>query len=149
MATITKGVNSYVTESEAEAYAADRGYTFVGDVSIMLIQAMDYLNIQNWSGTKTDDAQDLDFPRNGATTVPAKIEQAQIVIAMQYDQGVDLLAPIDRAVKSEKVDVISVEYMDNASVSARYPFIDALIGSYLSSNALSGGNTFEVRLGAI
>lgn len=149
MATITVGVNSYVTVAEAEAYAADRGYTFVGDVSIMLIQAMDNLNIQNWSGTKTDEAQDLDFPRNGATTVPAKIEQAQIVIAMQYDQGVDLLAPIDRAVKREKVDVIEVEYQENAAVAPRYPLIDALIGSYLSSNALSGGNTFEVRLGTI
>jgi hypothetical protein len=147
MATIVVGTNSYVTVAEAEAYAADGGDSFTGDVSVMLIKAMRYLNLQNWSGTKTDTAQALDFPRNGDTDVPENIKQAQIVIALTYDGGADLLAPVERAVKSEKVDVIEVEYMDNAASAASYPYINALIGSYLSSNALTGGNTFEVYKG--
>jgi hypothetical protein len=147
MTTIVIGTNSYVTVAEAEAFAADGGEAFTGDVSVMLIKAMRYLNLQNWSGTKTDAAQALDFPRNGDTDVPENIKQAQIVIALTYDGGADLLAPVERAVKSEKVDVIEVEYMDNAASAASYPYINALIGSYLSSNTLAGGNTFEVYKG--
>jgi hypothetical protein len=147
MATIVVGTNSYVTVAEAEAFAADGGDSFTGDVSVMLTLARRYLALQDWSGTKTDTAQDLDFPRDGDTDVPENIKQAQIVIALTYDGGADLLAPVERAVKSEKVDVIEVEYMDNAASAASYPYINALIGSYLSSNALTGGNTFEVYKG--
>lgn len=147
MATITKGVNSYVTVAEAEAYQADRGYTFTGDVSIMLIKAMDYLNLQDWAGTKTDEDQDLDFPRNGDTEVPVKIEQAQIIIATYADQGVDLLAPVGRAVKRKKIDVLETEYMDNASATTTYPEINALLGGYLATNTLGGSNSFEVYKG--
>ena len=147
MATIVVGTNSYVTVAEAEAYAADGGDAFTGDVSIMLIKSMRYLNLQDWSGTKTDTAQALDFPRNGDTNVPEDIKQAQIVIALTYDGGADLLAPVERAVKEDTVDVITTIYMDNAASAARYPYINALIGPYLSSNALAGGNTFEVYKG--
>lgn len=147
MATIVVGTNSYVTVAEAEAFAEDGGDSFTSDVSVMLIKAMRYLNLQNWSGTKTDTAQALDFPRNGDTVVPEDIKQAQIVIALTYDSGADLLAPVERAVKEDTVDVITTIYMDNAATTTTYPYINALIGSYLSSNALTGGNTFEVYKG--
>jgi hypothetical protein len=147
MATIVVGTNSYVTVAEAEAFAADGGDSFTGDVSVMLIKSMRYLNLQDWSGTKTDPLQALDFPRNGDTNVPEDIKQAQIVIALTYDGGADLLAPVERAVKEDTVDVITTIYMDNAATSASYPYINALIGVYLSSNALTGGNTFDVYKG--
>jgi hypothetical protein len=148
MATITVGENSYVTVAEAEAYVADRGEAFTGDVSQQLIKAMDYLSLQDWSGYKTDEDQDLDFPRNGDTEAPAKIETAQIVIALTYDAGNDPMANTEPAVKREKVDVIEVEYQDNETGRTSYTQINALLKPYLSGNSLYGSGTFEIHKGA-
>ena len=148
MATIVVGENSYVSVADAETYASDRGYTFTGDVSVRLIQAMDYLDIQDYSGSKTEDDQDLDFPRDDETEVPDDIVTAQIVAAIQYDNGTDLLGATPRAVKRKKTDVIETEYMDNASTTPVQKQLNALLAPYLASNTLSGGgNTFEIRLG--
>lgn len=147
MATIVVGENSYIDETYLQTYADDRGITIVSvDLSVLLVNAMDYLDAQQWSYTKTDDAQDLDFPRNGETTVPANIEKAQAVLAIEWDQGNDLQANIDRALKREKIDVLEFEYMDNAAETVRYPKVDALILPYLSTG-YSGGNTLDVTAG--
>ena len=147
MATITVGVNSYVTEAELQTYADDRGKTITAtDLSVLLIQAMDYLNVQSWKGVKTDENQALDFPRGPDTEVPQAIKNAQMVLALEYDAGNDIQANIGRAVKRKKIDVIETEYMDNASATINYQKVTALLRPYLA-NSYSGGTTFEVKLG--
>lgn len=147
MANITVGENSYIDEAYLQAYADDRGLTIAAaDLSVLLINAMDYLNVQSWSGTKTDENQALDFPRNGATDVPSNIEQAQAVLAIEWDKGNDLQSKIGRAVKRKKIDVIETEYMDNAEETVRYPKVDALLRPYLSSG-YGGGNVLSVSAG--
>lgn len=147
MATITVGENSYIDDTYLQQYADDRGLTIAAaDLSVLLINAMDYLNVQSWSGTKTDEAQALDFPRNGSTEVPSNIEQAQAVLAIEWDKGNDLQASVDRALKSEKIDVLEFEYMDNAEETVRYPKVDALLRPYLSSG-YGGGNLMDVSAG--
>lgn len=137
MATIVVGENSYVTEAELTAYASDRGQTISGDTSVLLIQAMDYIETRPYSGIKTDPDQDLQFPRYPEVEVPQDIKVAQMVAAMLTDSGVNLFATVGRAVKMEKVDVLETEYMDNAAESARYPQLDNLLSPYYASG--SGG----------
>lgn len=112
MTTVTVGQNSYVDESALQAYADLRGIPIAGDNTALLIQAMDYIEIQPFTGAKTSDGQPLQFPRDGSATVPTGVQQAQIVAALEIDRGVNLLAPISRTVKREKVDTIEVEYTD-------------------------------------
>lgn len=147
MATIVVGENSYIDESYLQAYADDRGLTIESaDLSVLLINAMDYLNVQEFGGTKTDEAQALHFPINGDTDVPPTIEQAQAVLALEWDAGNDLQANVERAIKSEKIDVLETEYMDNAAPSTTYPKVDALLRPYLSVG-YGGGNTLPVMAG--
>jgi len=145
MATITVGTNSYATEAELTTYATDRGITLTGAPDVLLIKAMDWLEVQPFSGSKTDHTQDLQFPRNGETTVPAAIKTAQMVAAVLIDSGEDLLAPQGRRVLSESVaGAVSVSYSDTGRQSTYYPQLAALLRPYLGS---AGGSTFEVRRG--
>ncbi len=147
MATIAVGENSYIDEAYLQQYADDRGLTIAAaDLSVLLINAMDYLNAQQWKGTKTDEEQALDFPRDGSEVVPINIEKAQAVLAIEWDKGNDLQANIDRALKSEKIDVLEFEYMDNASETVSYPKVEVLIRPYLSTG-YGGGNTLPVSAG--
>ena len=64
MATIIVGTNSYVTEAELQTYADDRGIVIQGaDLSVLLINAMDYIETRSYSGQKFDADQSLEFPR--------------------------------------------------------------------------------------
>lgn len=145
MATITVGTNSYATEAELTTYATDRGITLTGAPDVLLIKAMDWLEVQPFSGSKTDPDQDLQFPRNGETTVPASIKTAQMVAAVLIDSGEDLLAPQGQRVLSESVaGAVSVSYSDTGRQSTYYPQLAALLRPYLGS---AGGSTFEVHRG--
>lgn len=134
--------NSYVSVADLEAYAADRGKTIAAsDPGVLLIQAMDYLSLQNFAGIALDDEQPLSYP-TAEKGVPERVKTAQFVLAMMYDSGQDPLAAIERATKSEQVDVIKVEYQDNAAARTLYPQLSALLAPLLATG--SGGNNFVV-----
>lgn len=139
---VTVGVDSYVDETELDAFASARDITLDGNKSAALILAMDYLSLQSWAGEKTDPDQPLDFPRDGDTEVLAAIEKAQLQLALMVFQGVNLLAPVGPAVKREKVDVLEVEYQDGAGSTTSYPAVNLLIGPYLART--SGSANFAV-----
>lgn len=125
--TVVTGANSYCTTDELDTYASDRGYTLTGtygDQSEILIKANDYLEGQDFIGVKSSRAQPLVWPRydvyiegwlQPSNTIPPELKTAQLAIALAIDAGNDPLAVIDRAVKREKVDVIEIEYQDNAA----------------------------------
>lgn len=142
------GTNSYVTSATIVSYATERGITISGDVDELGLKAMDYIEAQIYKGDKydTDTNQPLEFPRvptdqELATTVPPKIETAQIVAALLIDSGEDLFSTVDRAVKREKIDVLEVEYMPGASETKRYRQLDILLAPYLANS----GNNFTVN----
>lgn len=150
MATIIVGTNSYVTEAELQTYADDRGIVIQGaDLSVLLINAMDYIETRSYSGQKFDADQSLEFPRyytatapDTAPDVPENIKNAEITAALLIDSGVDLFATIGRAVKREKVDVLEVEYMDNAADKPLYQKLNAYLSGYLASS--NNGFQFSV-----
>jgi len=152
MATIVVGTNSYGTEAGLATYAADRGVTISGTASELLIQAMDDLELRSYKGYKWNREQALSQPRtwydydNGDEPgeVPDAFIEAQYINALLIDAGNTLNAPIERAVKREKVDVIEVEYQETAAPQTIFPKVNLLLAKYLRS---SSGMSFEVRNG--
>lgn len=121
--------NSYLTEAELTTYATDRGLTLTGTAAVLLIQSMDYVELQPFRGYKASDAQALQWPRMNAykdgyyiasDTIPEILKAAQAEVALTIDAGYNPLATRDRAVKREGVagGAVDVEYMDNAEPAA-------------------------------
>ena len=144
MAVITVGTNSYVTEAELATYASDRGIAITTvDTTILLIKAMDYLETRNFIGTKTETTQALQWPREVCTgvlycsidntVVPTDIKSAQLIASLIIDSGSDIQSTVERAVKREKVDVLEVEYMDNASASKQYTKLNDILRPYINN----------------
>ena len=145
------GTNSYVDEAYITTYATDRGITLTGDASVLGVQAMDYLEAQNFKGSKTDSAQPLQWPRTGvyidgvlvdSAVVPSEVEVAQAVIAVSISQGYNPNATYGPAVKREKVDVIEIEYQDNAGATDYSPAITNALRPIVDGSA--GGAFLEV-----
>lgn len=137
------GTDTYVTEAELTAYATARGITILAsNKEIILLKAMDYIEIQSYWGTKTDPDQELEFPRNGDTVIPEKIKTAQIVTALLIDSGEDMFPTSEQAVKKEKVDIIEIEYQDFTNSLKNYPQLNKLLIPFLSS---SGGSFLVSR----
>ncbi len=135
----------YVEETDYEAYAAARGITLLLDSSVTLTLALDYIEMQSYSGSKTDEDQELQFPRNDDTEVPDNIKNAQMQTALVYDAGGDPLAAIGQKVLSKSVDgAVSVSYSDKGGNTTLYPKITGLLRPYLSSY---GGSNFKVSRG--
>ncbi len=154
---VTVGVDSYVTEAQLTTYATARGITISGDLSQLLIKAMDWLEAQSFSGVKRDTSQPLKWPRysgdgtwsdpwaeypEDANGVPVDIGKAQMAAALIYDDGGDPIGAITRAVKREKVDVIEVEYADSAASQTLYPLLQSLIAPFMGGN--NSGGSFSV-----
>lgn len=148
---VTVGTNSYIDEAELIAYASLRGVS-VDNATPILIKAMDYLESQSFKGAKTDSAQPLQWPRTGvyidgvlidSETVPQQTKDAQAVIAMSIEAGYDPLATYGPAVKSEKVDVITVTYKDSARATDYNPDITRVLEPIVETS--SGG---QIVLGA-
>jgi hypothetical protein len=136
---------SYATDTELLAYAAAREITLAGSPDTLLTKALDWLDLQPFSGAKTDPEQALEFPRNGETVVPTNIKTAQMVAAVLVDTGEDLMAPLSQRVLSESVaGAVSVTYSDTGRQSTYYPQLAYLLRPYLGS---TGANIFEVRRG--
>jgi hypothetical protein len=76
-----------------------------------------------------------------ADDVPLDIVKAQMAAALIYDGGGDPIGAITRSVKREKVDVIEVEYSDNAASQTLYPILSALIAPFMGGNT---GYSFRV-----
>ena len=123
--------NSYISESDFETYASDRGVTLTGVSAELLIKAMDYIESINFKGYKYTDAQALQWPRGSVyvdgysvlvTGIPTLLKDALCEVAIGVDTDADPLGNEDRQTKKEKVGDIEVEYMDG---SRNYTYLKA------------------------
>ena len=142
--TIVAGANSYASEAELTAFAAERGATLTGAADVLLIKAMDYVESfrKAFQGSKVDAAQPLQWPRSGAyvdgypiptTEIPVDLKRAQMQAAIESD-STDLNPNTGQAVKREKVDVIEVEYESGgANQAPTFRKVDAYLEPLLSS----------------
>jgi hypothetical protein len=146
---IVAGANSYVSESELTTYATDRGITLTGSADVLIIKSMDYIESQDFIGTKSTQDQPLQWPRNSAyidgylfpsDEIPEELKDAQMATAISIDMGVDPLSTVERAVKKEKVDVIEIEYMDNAASYSIARTITASLRKLITGSSTGIGN---------
>lgn len=133
--------NSYVSEADLTTYATDRGITLVKTAAQLLLLSMDTIETRSYQGAKTSTSQPLSWPRTGVVVdgnsiasdeIPTDLKTAQIVTALSIDAGADPMGKIDPAVKREKVDVIEVEYQDNAASRSFDPKINAYLAPFLA-----------------
>jgi hypothetical protein len=121
---------AYITGAELTTYATARGISLVGDPSVLVVLAHDYVDNSNFVGTKTDPLQANEWPRTNAYFKGVLIGDAVIpnyggggsVINMEFetaitiDQGNDPLAVVDNSIKKtiDKIGPITeeVEYID-------------------------------------
>lgn len=116
---------SYVTVSEARAYALARGVTLSATdatVEVSLIKAMDYLESKRrrYQGYKSHETQVLQWPRGcvwidgysiDSDEIPAILKNAQCQAAMEIADGVDPLpTESGNGIKSETIGLISTTY---------------------------------------
>lgn len=116
---LVTSANSYVSVVDAEAYATARGLTFTADTEQLLVQAMDYLEQQNFIGIKYTDTQALQWPRSyvyidtylfAYDDIPQQLINAQVEIALAIDAGFSPLSNITPSIKRKKLDTLEIEY---------------------------------------
>ena len=138
--------NSYISEAGLTTYATDRGVTLSGTASVLLIQAMDYIEVQSYKGYKYTEEQALQWPRGNVwldgysvdvDEIPQLLIDAQCEVAIGIDGGVNPLANVGRSTKKEKVGDIEVEYMDGARDSTYLAAAESKLSKLLSPG--SGG----------
>ena len=144
----------YVEATDLTAWAAARGITLTGDASALLTQALDWVELQTYAGRKANSEQPLSWPRIGvyidgvlqdSETVPSLVEELQIRVAVDIDQGVNPLSVRSQGVKSKSVDgAVSIEYMEGSSVATVSRQV-SLILSKLSGGV--GGMNIRVSRG--
>ena len=132
----------YNETTDLTAYAAARNVTLNETEEVLLTKALDYIELQKYSGTKTDPEQELQFPRNGETDIPEQIKKAQLVCAMIYNDGENPLGSVGQRVLREKVDVVEIQYSDKGNQSTFYPFLTALLADFLEYGS---GSNFNMR----
>lgn len=140
------GIDTYADEAELTAYAAVRGVILSEPESILLIRAMDWLELQPFCGKKTDPDQPLQFPRDGSDTVPINIKKLQLVCAMIYEAGGDPLntGGVGAQVISESVaGAIKIDYSDRGGLDVTYyPQLEALLRPFVCGDL--GTNQFKI-----
>lgn len=145
--------NTYVLEAAFADWLNARGYTVTTASDILLTLSADYLETLIYKGDKTTSTQSMQFPRKNLyidgslfadDAIPKELINAQMQTAYAIDKGFNPLSTIDRAIKKEKIDVLEVEYMDNAKTSATIRAVNSTIRKLLKSSGASFKANFSV-----
>lgn len=139
------GANSYVSTADLTEFATARGITLTDDPEQLLIQAMDYIETQQYQGTKLLFTQGLQWPRvnvwidgwyNNANNIPKELKNGEMETAIAIDQGTAPDADVTRYAIREKVGELEVEYAANAPANT----INKKINNWLYKLLAGGGS---------
>lgn len=150
------GTNSYITVVDADAYFLERygasswAVLTEANKTAALITAVPVLESYCvWEGDKTEEDQDLEFPRDGETTVPQDIINAQCEIAFNIvaNGGPDIVP----AYQLNELKAGSVGLKWNAPIKGVDPIFTTTVKSYLDAYCNSvlsatGGTTRNIRV---
>lgn len=142
--------NSYISEADFSTYANDRGVTISGTASILLVQAMDYIEQQKYKGIKNSSSQALQFPRSGVVidgyiqdsdSIPQLLRDAQCEVAIAIDSGNNPLSNVERVLKRTKVGSIELEYSDGSRDTVYLSAVENKL-----TKLISGGRSINVQV---
>lgn len=130
---LVANANSFVTRDDVTTYCANRGYTWsIADTNLAdqaVIKGGDWLKNTlrvTYRGSLISAVQTMPWPRQDASfyrgpaidsnVIPQCVKDAQCELAYRTFAGTNLQPDLERggAIKSEKLDVIEVEYFDGA-----------------------------------
>lgn len=144
-------VIGYVDDADFAAWAAARGITLSGTAAVLLTKALDWVELQRYQGSRTDETQQLSWPRTGvyidgvlqdSTTVPGLVEELQMRVAADMDAGSDPLGVGSQTVQSETVvGAVSVTYAAGSYQPRTSSQVSLILGKL---SAAGGGTQFTV-----
>ena len=132
---LEKGINSYVTVAEADAYFKERVHSTIwceanfASKTAALITATSLMNNISWIGVASDELQTLSFPRSGSyfepllgfdkelEGIPDRVFRATCELALHLLQNEDLLESTSQ-VTDLTIDTIS---LTNIRKTSRFP----------------------------
>jgi len=149
--------NSYGFVAGLMAFAEARGYEVPDSAAEqLLMQAMDYLNIQSWAGRPTSADQPLPWPRTGvrlygrpvpSDAIPKQLVQAQYLLAVTA-QEVDLMPASGgaQALKESVSGAVSIEYSEKTLGAApHFPWLRGMLAGLMGAGGSS--TSFKVVRG--
>jgi hypothetical protein len=160
---IVPGADSYVSLAEARTTAAFYGWalpTLDADAEIALRNGANYVGLfeSEMKGSRVSAEQSLAYPRKDATvfgfdipetSIPGRLQIAQIAAAVEIGAGLDPRASTDgRVISSEQVTgAVAVSYFNNGNTGATVRITKAIdaLKPLLSSN--NNGISFNVVRG--
>lgn len=157
--TVVSGADSYLTLAELRAFATKRGVTLTtvdADLEVMSHKAIDYLEAyrDRYKGTKVDEAQPLQFPRDnvyvdgievGGDTIPDVLKNAQAQLVVELSAGSELTTNGDgRVVVRDKLGPIEQSFAVGGSGAPQpvFPAVNRWLAPLLDAG---GGNLTNVR----
>ena len=146
------GSDSYVSESDLDAYALNVGRTITGNQTELLIRATLYTESLQFLGKKLTGPQRMQWPRRDArldgfyiatNEIPELLKKLQCEVALSIDKGIDPSADPERMAISTKVGDISESFSDggfqNITMAPHiYKMANKLIGVH------GGGLSFNI-----
>ncbi len=137
-------------EAEASAYGAAWRAQLDPDAKARdAITATRLLDRQKWPGTKSDEFQELEFPRDNMDSdcaidgvIPQRLIDAACVLAAMIEQGVDVTgsASIQSEIKRQKAGSVEIEYFRPVDAIARFPLpVQELLACLLTGGSSFGG----------
>lgn len=148
--------NSFVTRADFIAYALSKGVTIADEdaTDVMLVKAGQYINSKEpqLKGDLTERDQPMAYPRFNlvlegwswsGTEIPRQVILAQMELALDINDGVDLWNPPanpNLTAKRERVEgAVEVEYFgnDNAFKVSRDSLSGAIMATLMRYNGMS------------
>lgn len=125
---LTVGVDTYNTLAETNAYYNTHFNTPLSWVdktddekeSLLKFGAILLDGYCDYNGYKTDEDQELEFPRNDETTIPKKIKMAHLEIVAEIANQNTVSAIDEAPLKKMKVDAIEFEFNTNEKTTKTY-----------------------------
>lgn len=151
--------NSYASVTDVREFAALRGYVLPDtdrECETLLMQAMDYLALQTWRGSRSSPVQALPWPRSGVIVdgvplagncIPRQIINAQCRLAIEA-QETDLTPGVAGGgeVVAESVSgAVAVQYAAGTGANAPcFPWLSGLLNGLLGGGS---GINFDIMRG--
>ncbi len=152
---------SYISVADADQYFTDRDnqnwdLLSESEKQIALIKGSHFIDFYyKFPGTRQTRDQALNWPRDAAydrdayelVDVPAAVQHAAAEAAVRASDD-DLLADEDRGgdISSLKIDVISIDYTDNAPAGTVYREIDKILFARGVATGKTGERPARIRL---
>jgi hypothetical protein len=147
--TIVANANSYISETEYQAWAdarfsASRSTAPVDDAAaeVLILRAMDYFETLDFQGSLEQKDQPLQWPRSwvvidgyapDADSIPKEVKNSLYELTYAEELGEGYSEKIDRKVESETIGPISVTYSSSSSERVIYPSISRWLKKLLRS----------------